>query len=108
MRARDATSRSGSGHTRVHYSHLDHGARATSDHPHLAFPAEYRTVTAVSGPLVILDKVKVNARAVSARYPPSGTRAPTAFNPRSFVSAFAARRASRLPRRFLPSETPPR
>ena len=72
MRARDATSRSGSGHTRVHYSHLDHGARATSDHPHLAFPAEYRTVTAVSGPLVILDKVQVRARAASPRYPRSG------------------------------------
>ena len=37
--------------------------------PHLAFPAEYRTVTAVSGPLVILDKVKVSACAASPGTP---------------------------------------
>jgi len=50
-------------------SHLHHGLERLLTTPHLAVPAEYRTVTAVSGPLVILDKVKVSARAASPGTP---------------------------------------
>ena len=67
------------GHT-SHPQISDHAHEIANSPPLTPSKTEYRTVTAVSGPLVILDKVKVRRRRVNLAYKPTNT--PNVANPR--------------------------